>query len=210
MDNVSTIDATDTIGSMSDKKLLALLEYISNDIYWSWNLLYHLPQIDIGDLISWGYIGYTKAQDRYDPSLGFKLTTYAQWWIKAEIKAQLLKHFRIKYRNNCEYCDEINYTGNYTVTQPLSHDNLLDLRKLMSVLTKRERKYMQMYFFEGMSEQEIGTNARYSKQNIDVITDKSIYKMRVRLCKAEHNAVSGENSGCNGKNITNKGSEKRN
>jgi len=84
MDNVSTIDATDTIGSMSDKKLLALLEYISNDIYWSWNLLYHLPQIDIGDLISWGYIGYTKAQDRYDPTLGFQLSTYAQWWIKAD------------------------------------------------------------------------------------------------------------------------------
>ncbi len=181
---------------MDDDKLLALLEYIAKDIYWNWNLLYTLPQIDCDELVSWGYIGYLKAKDRYDSSLGFKLSTYAQWWIRAEIKSQLMKQLKLKYRNNVEYSDTVNYLPDHSnCHQPhvISHDNYLDIVKLMKVLTKRERKYLKMYFFDGMSEQEIGTNTRYSKQNIDVITDKSIYKMRVRFCKSERNAGQGEN-----------------
>ena len=43
---------------------------------------YHREELDFQDMIQESSIGLIKAVDRFDPSLGYKFSTYACWWIK--------------------------------------------------------------------------------------------------------------------------------
>jgi RNA polymerase sigma-32 factor len=45
----------------------------------------------VGDLISEGSIGMMQAVKRFDPDLGFRLATYAIWWIRAAIQEYILR-----------------------------------------------------------------------------------------------------------------------
>ncbi len=53
---------------------------------------YGLP---INDIISEGNIGLMHAVKKFDPSKGFRLSTYAMWWIKASINEFILKSWSI-------------------------------------------------------------------------------------------------------------------
>src|SRR6202790_3797725 len=48
---------------------------------------YGLP---VGELISEGNIGMVQAVTRFDPDRGFRLATYAMWWIRAAIQEYIL------------------------------------------------------------------------------------------------------------------------
>ena len=48
---------------------------------------YGLP---ISDLVSEGSIGLMKAVKKFDPERGFRLSTYAIWWIRASIQEYVL------------------------------------------------------------------------------------------------------------------------
>ena len=49
---------------------------------------YGLP---VADLVSEGNIGLMKAVKKFNPDLGFRLSTYAMWWIKAAMTEYILK-----------------------------------------------------------------------------------------------------------------------
>ncbi|MBG1230886.1 RNA polymerase sigma factor RpoH [Aestuariivirga litoralis] len=53
---------------------------------------YGLP---IGDVISEGNIGLMHAVKRFEPDKGFRLATYAMWWIKAQIQEFVLRSWSL-------------------------------------------------------------------------------------------------------------------
>lgn len=46
---------------------------------------YATPALSFMDIVQYGNMGLITAVERFDPSLGFKLSTYATWWIKQSI-----------------------------------------------------------------------------------------------------------------------------
>ncbi len=53
---------------------------------------YGLP---VGEVISEGNIGLMQAVKRFDPDRGFRLATYAMWWIKAAIQEYVLRSWSL-------------------------------------------------------------------------------------------------------------------
>jgi RNA polymerase sigma-32 factor len=53
---------------------------------------YGLP---VADLISEGNLGLMKAVKKFDPDKGFRLSTYAMWWIKASVTEYILRSWSL-------------------------------------------------------------------------------------------------------------------
>ncbi len=53
---------------------------------------YGLP---IGEVISEGNVGLMQAVKRFEPDKGFRLATYAMWWIKASIQEFILRSWSL-------------------------------------------------------------------------------------------------------------------
>ncbi len=53
---------------------------------------YGLP---IGEVVSEGNVGLMQAVKRFEPDRGFRLATYAMWWIKASIQEYILRSWSL-------------------------------------------------------------------------------------------------------------------
>ena len=53
---------------------------------------YGLP---VGEMVSEGNIGLMHAVKKFEPEKGFRLATYAMWWIKASIQEYILKSWSL-------------------------------------------------------------------------------------------------------------------
>jgi RNA polymerase sigma-32 factor len=53
---------------------------------------YHLP---LNEVVAEGTIGLMQAVKKFDPEKGFRLTTYAVWWIRAAIQEYVIKSWSV-------------------------------------------------------------------------------------------------------------------
>ena len=65
---------------------------------------YGLP---ITDIISEGNIGLMQAAQKFDPEKGFRLTTYAMWWIKAAMQVFPFLFYILDHIRDLQLQDEI-------------------------------------------------------------------------------------------------------
>lgn len=56
---------------------------------------YRRYSVPVEDLISEGTIGLMKAVERFDPDRGFRLSTYALWWIRAAMTESVIRSWSL-------------------------------------------------------------------------------------------------------------------
>src|SRR6266700_2329691 len=88
---------------------------------------YGLP---ISEAISEGNVGLMQAVERFEPEKGFRLATYAVWWIKAAIQEYILRSWSLVKMGT-------------TANQKKMFFNLRKAKSKISVLDERERRIFE-------------------------------------------------------------------
>ena len=151
---------------------------------------YRRPNISFIDLISEGNIGLMKAIERFDYTKGYKLITFATWWIKYYIQIFIKNYDKsststidfdnpaetstIKYK---EIAEEINDNFNNEIC-----GQEIKVNVLMNALQKREYRIIELYYgLFGNKEHtltEISSEMNISAERVRQIKDKAMLKLR--------------------------------
>ena len=137
---------------------------------------YGLP---VTDLISEGNVGIMQAVKKFDPEKGFRLATYAMWWIRAQIQEYVLHSWSLvkigttaaqkklffnlkKLKNQLQSIDEDN----------LSPENVREIANRLNI-KEAEVKDMEGRLFAGEQSLNVQIGHDLDSEWIDTIADDS-------------------------------------
>lgn len=166
---------------------LGLVRKTVNLTYRAWYLHYTFEEIE-----SIGFLGLIEAVDKFDSSLGYQFSTFAIPIIKYGILRSIRDDKSIFRRRG----ERLNITSlntrvkevnsNTELQETLSDDinyeemiiNNILIDELLDRLNERERKVINLYYFDNLSQVQISEIMKVSQVHISRILKQSITKMR--------------------------------
>ena len=137
---------------------------------------YGLP---VNELISEGNIGLMQAVKKFDPDKGFRLATYAMWWIKAAIQEYVLRSWSLVKMGTTTAQKKLffNLKKLKNQLQSIEEDNLSP-ENIREIATKLDVKEVEVKNMEGRlfsSDQSLNTPVGYETETEwqDMIEDNS-------------------------------------
>ena len=164
---------------------------------------YRNAQTPFMDLIQEGNKGLLKALDRFDPSLGYRFSTYATWWVKSHVMDAIgnaTRAYRIPAHRLGEYAapESMSFESNVGVVESMMaandtcapaadvavHTRMLSasVREVMKQLTDRERAVLSARFGldgrEARSLEFLGQRLGITRERVRQIEARALEKLK--------------------------------
>jgi len=139
---------------------------------------YGLP---VTELVSEGNLGLMQAVKKYDPDLGYRLSTYAMWWIKASIQEYVLKSWSLVKMGTTSAQKKLFFSLGKVKrkmtkihSRPVTEDDYPTIANELGVSTKEVGEMSQRLSGPDMSlNRSIDQNDENSGEMVDLIVDNN-------------------------------------
>ena len=165
---------------------------------------YAYTNIPIEDLIQYANIGLVKAADLWDPTRGFKFISYAVWWIRQTIMANVKnsivsmpinqwRALNVEHRELEKKSQEDEFLYDSCVPRKVGFEDwmvgsyeeekgtMYTFEQLISKLTKREQDIIRKRYVDNRTQCDIAESTGCTRENVRSIESKALRKLRRML-----------------------------
>lgn len=142
--------------------------------------------LEYEDLVQCGTIGLYRGLEKYNPELGYKLSTYVHFWIRAEITENITKNKQFKMSRSdksTNFCF-VNFDDFIEVFKNMSEESDNDEELYTEILKKIEdlspiKKYViKNVFFNDKTLDFLGKELNLSRERIRQIKNEAIKDLK--------------------------------
>ena len=157
--------------------------------------------LSYSDLIAEGNVGLIRAMDKFEATRGYKIISYAVWWIRQSIMEAISKRNSVggeelpqEYEEQGSDDAETIYFNKKEIPSAFveeadeKFDNKQTVSELLTILDDRENEIITRYF--GLLEEpakleDIGNELHLSKERVRQIMEKALKKMRSSIMERQ-------------------------
>jgi RNA polymerase sigma-32 factor len=135
--------------------------------------------LPVSDLISEANIGLVKAVQRFDPTRGFRLATYALWWIRAEVQSFVLHNWSLIKGGNTATLKRLFFNLRQTQRKLGIHDRIMSDAEAAQVAEKLSAsmddvREMEHRFATPVSSLNVPVGEEGDSEAIDLLADDRV------------------------------------